>query len=49
MQEIVLSLAVFIPSLFFILWCKWTVNPKHPERLDKLREKLGVNIDDNKK
>jgi hypothetical protein len=49
LKETVLVLAVFLPSLFFFLWCVWTTNPKHPKRLDKLREKLGVNVADNDK
>lgn len=48
MQEIVFSLIVVIPTLLMFGWCVWVINPKHPGRLDKLREKLGVNVDDKK-
>ncbi|MEK7516767.1 MAG: hypothetical protein AAB562_04195 [Patescibacteria group bacterium] len=45
MKEVLYRLAVIIPALFFFGWCFWTVNPKRPERLVKLRQKLGVNVD----
>lgn len=45
-QDSVLLIFI-VPALYFLLvYLPWVTNPKHPERLDKLRKNLGVDTND---
>ncbi|MDO8581930.1 MAG: hypothetical protein Q7S16_03570 [bacterium] len=41
MEKLILAIE-YGSVLAFLGWCLWTTSPKHPERLEKLRRKLGV-------
>lgn len=46
MKDLLLTAPLLLATTLFFVWCIWTTNSKHPERLKRLREKLGVNVDD---
>ena len=41
-----LGLIFVVVGYSFLGWCLWVANPKHPERLEKLRKALGVTKED---
>lgn len=43
-MEKILGPGIVVGVVLFLLWCLWVTNPKKPERMRKLRESLGVDI-----
>jgi hypothetical protein len=44
-MEWIIRAFIIIGAFSFLGWCIWVLNPKHPERLEKLRKEWGVRGD----
>lgn len=40
-METLLSISVYVLVFSFFGWCLWVTNPRHPDRLARLRKTWG--------